>query len=63
MPAQPGVTMISVWPDLVIYYTSGNFSKPGQQLFCQNSQQILGNFCKGIQIFQFTTEILFGQLL
>ena len=34
------------------------FQSPGP-----NHQHILGNFCKGVKIFHFTREILFGQLL
>ena len=58
-----GQALQTVWPDLAIYYTLGNFSKPGQQVFCQNGQHIFGNFCKGVKIIYFTREILFGQLL
>ena len=39
------------------------FQSPGQQLFCPNHQCILGKFCKGVKIFNFTREILFGQLI
>ena len=39
------------------------FQSPGQKLFCPNRQHILGNLCKGVEIFHFIREILFGQLL
>ena len=51
----------AVWPDLVIYYTLGNFSKPRSTIILPT--HILGNFCKSVKIFHFTKEILFGQLL
>ena len=49
-----------IWRFIILWAT---FQSPGQQLFCQNRQHILGNFCKGVKIFHFTREILFGQLL
>ena len=52
----------AVWPDGAIYCTLDTFSKPVQQLFCQN-YHILGNFCKGVKIVHFSSEIIFGQLL
>ena len=33
-----------------------------KKLFCQIFH-ILGNFCKGVEIFHFPSEIIFGQLL
>ena len=39
------------------------FQSPGQKLFCPNCQHILGNLCKGVEIFHFIREILFGQLI
>ena len=53
----------SVWPDWAIYILWATFQSPWQQLFCPNRQHILGNFYKGVKIFHFTREILFGQLL
>ena len=34
-----------------------------QQLICPNLPTFLGNFCKGVKIYNFSTEIIFGQLL
>ena len=39
------------------------FQSPGQQLFRQYCQHILGNFYKGFKIFHFPREIFLGQLL
>ena len=57
--------MQPVLPDLAIYWTSGNFSKPlatfqspWQQLFCPKCQHILGNFCKFVRIYHFTSKIV-----
>ena len=54
--------LFSVWPDWAIYCTLGNFFKA-----CGNNNvgqlgHILGNFCKGVKIFHFSSEIIFGQL-
>ena len=38
------------------------FQSLWQQLFCPNCPYILGNFCKGIKMFHFSSEINFGQL-
>ena len=48
-----------IWRFIILW---ASFQSPGQQLFCQNCQHILGNFCNGVKIFNFTREILFGQL-
>ena len=39
------------------------FQSPCQQLFCPNCKHILGNFCKFLKIFHFTSKIFYGQLL
>ena len=36
------------------------FQSPWQQLFCPNCHHILGNFCKFVKIFHFTSQILLG---
>ena len=41
----------------------GNFSKPLATINLPKSATFLGNFCKGVQIFNFSSEIIFGQLL
>ena len=47
-----------VWPDMAIYWTLDNFLKP---LATINLPTFLGNFCKGVKIFNFSCEIIFGQ--
>ena len=41
----------------------GNFSKPLATINLPKSLKFFGNFCKGVNIFNFTSEIIFGQLL
>ena len=53
----------AVRPDWAIYWTLGNFSKPLTTINLPKSLTLLGNFCKGVKIFNFTIEIIFGQLL
>ena len=52
-----------VWPDWVIYWTLGNFLKPLATINLPKSPTFLGNFCKGVKIYNFSSEIIFGQLL
>ena len=56
-------TLAAVWPDWAIYYILGNFSKPLETIILPKTPTFLGNFCKGIKIFNFSSEIIFGQLL
>ena len=51
----------AVWPDLAIYWTLDNFSKPVAIISLPKSPTFLGNFCKGVKIFNFSSEIIFGQ--
>ena len=53
----------SVWPDWASYWTLGNFSKPLATINFPKSPTFLGNFCKGVKIFNFCSEIIFGKLL
>ena len=53
----------TVWPDLVIYWTLGNFLKHLATINLPKSPTFLGNFCKNVKIFNFSSEIIFGQLL
>ena len=53
----------SVWPDWPIFWSLGNFSKPVATINLPKSHSFLGNFCKGVKIFHFASEIIFGQLL
>ena len=48
---------------LVIYWTLGNFSKPLATINLPKFPTFLGNFCKGVKILNFSSEIIFGQLL
>ena len=41
----------------------GIFSKPWATINLPKSPTFLGNFCKGVKIFNFSCEIIFGQLL
>ena len=44
-------------------WTMGNFSKPVATISLSKSPGFLGNFCKDVKIFSFSSEIIFGQLL
>ena len=55
--------MWSVWPDLAIFWTLGNFLKPLATINLPKSPTFLGNFCNGIKIYHFSSEIIFRQLL
>ena len=46
-----------------LFHTLGNFSKPVAIINLPKSPTFLGNFCKGVKIFYFSSEIIFGQLL
>ena len=39
-----------------------NFLKPVATIILPKSPTLLGNFCKGVKIFHFSSEIIFGQL-
>ena len=51
-----------VGPDWAIYWTLGNFSKSVATINLSKSPTFLGNFCKGVKIYHFSGEIIFGQL-
>ena len=53
----------AVWPDWAIYWTLGNFSKSLATINLPKSLAFLGNFCKGVKIFNFTSKINFGHIL
>ena len=48
-----------VWPDWAIYCTLDNFSKPVATISLPKSPTFLDNFCKGVKIFHFSSEIIF----
>ena len=54
---------LAVWPDLAIYWTLGNFLKPLATINLPKSPTVLDNFCVCAKIFNFSCEIIFGQLL
>ena len=45
------------------FLTLGNFIKPLAAINLSKSPTFLGKFCKGVKIFHFSSEIIFGQLL
>ena len=52
----------AVWQDWAIYWTLGKFLKPLSTINLPKSPTFLGNFCKGVKIIHFSSEIIFGQL-
>ena len=52
-----------VWPDWAIFSTLGKFFKPLATINLPKTLTFLGNFCKGIKIYHFSSEIIFEQLL
>ena len=48
---------------MVNFWTLGNFLKPLAAINLSKSPTFLGKFCKGVKIFHFSSEIIFGQLL
>ena len=53
----------SVWSDLAIFCTLGKHSKLAATIILPKSPTLLGNFCKGVKIIHFSSELNFGQLL
>ena len=52
-----------VWPGLGIFCTLGYFLKPWATINLPKSHIFLGNSYKGVKIFNFSSKIIFGQLL
>ena len=48
----------AVCPDWAIYCTMGNILKPVVTIILPKSPTFLGNFCKGAEIFHFSSEII-----
>ena len=46
-----------------IFCTLCNFNKPLATINLPKYPTFLGNFCKGVKIYHFSSEIIFGQLL
>ena len=45
------------------FFTLGNNSKPVATIILPKLHSLLGNFCKGVKIIHFSSEIILGQLL
>ena len=52
-----------MWPDLSIFCFLGKHLKPAASIILPKLSTLLGNFCKGVKIIHFSSEIIFGQLL
>ena len=56
--------LICAWwpvrPDWAIYWTLGKFLKPLAAINLSKSTTFLGNFCKGVKIYHFFSEIILG---
>ena len=50
-----------MWPDWAIFSTLGNHSKPVPTIILPKSPTLLGNFCKGVKIIHFSSEIIFRE--
>ena len=57
------VVWCSVWADWAIFCTLANFLKPLATINMPKVFTFLGNFCKGVKIYYFSSEIILGQLL
>ena len=49
--------LLAVWPDWAIYWTLGTFLAA---INLPKSPTFLGNFCKVVKIYYFSSEIIFG---
>ena len=47
---------LSVWPDWAIYWTLGNFIKPLAAINLPKSNTFLGNYWKGVNIYNFSCD-------
>ena len=57
------VTKWAVWPDWAILLDFGQLFKAFATINLPKSPTFLGNFCKGVKIYHFSSEIIFRQLL
>ena len=60
---QKPILRCAVRPDGAFYWTLGKFLKPFATINLHKSPIFLGNFCKGVKIYNFSSEIIFVQLL
>ena len=51
----------AVWPDWAIYWTLGNSLKSLATIILPKLPTFLGNFCKCVKIFNFSSEIILGK--
>ena len=49
-----------MWPDWAIYRTLGNFLKALATINLPKTSTFFGNFCKGVNFFNLSSEIIFG---
>ena len=59
----PRRTYVPVWPNWAIYWTLGNFWKPLATINLSKYPTFLSNFCKGVKIYHFSSEIILGNFL
>ena len=52
----------TVWQDWAIYWTFGKFLKLLETINLPIFLTFLGYICKGVKIYHFSSEIIFGQL-
>ena len=57
------IQLQAVWPDWAIYWTLGYFLKPLATINLPKSPTFLGNFCKGVKIYHFSSWNHFGATL
>ena len=48
-----------MWPDWVNYWPLGNFIKPLAKINLPKLPTFLGNFCRGVKIYHFSSDIIF----
>ena len=53
-------TRKAVWPDLAIYWTLGKFLQPLATIILPKSPTFLGNFCKGVENYPFSSATFLG---
>ena len=58
-----GQLVTSVCPDWAIYWTLGIFLKPLAIINLPKSSTLLDNFCKGVKIYNFPSEIILGNFI
>ena len=59
-PFHPQQQRRPVWPDWAIYWILGNFLKSLVTIKLPKSSTFLGNFCNGVKMYHFSSEIILG---